>query len=105
MKTNSVKNRTRTDQDVLLIRAALRSQFPTAEVKRENSISIRVRIVDSRFRRLSLGERDDLVMPLLKAVPQRVMDDITVLLLLTPEEKRHSISSEYFDHPKGLLVQ
>lgn len=87
-----------------LVESALRDHYPTVEVKRVNNLSTRVRIVDGRFRGLDLVERHNLVAPLLAGLPQEVTEDITVLLLLAPEEKRHSLMSAEFDEPRPSLL-
>jgi hypothetical protein len=68
-------------------------------VFRYNSASLRVRIIDERFAGLSLDEREDLVWPLLQSLPNRVRDDIKILLLLAPDETTGSLMNLEFEKP------
>lgn len=66
---------------------------------RYNSVSVRVRIVDSDFAGKDTAEREEMVWPILKALPDRVVQDISILLLLTPEERTSSFLSQEFETP------
>jgi hypothetical protein len=69
------------------------------ELKRYSDVSVRVRILDPDFRGKSRVEREEDVWPLWKSLPEDVVADISMLLLLTPEEKKESAASFSFDHP------
>lgn len=88
------------DIDSEQVENALRVHFPTVEAYRYNSASIRVRIVDERFREKSLAERDATVAPYLKELPARIRDDVTILLLLTEDEKYQSMMNVEFENPR-----
>ena len=55
-------------------------------VYRYNPASIRVRIVDSVFHGHSKGERHDYAMRFLRALPEDVLAQISILLCLEPGE-------------------
>ena len=84
------KNGKKKNKSTRLIEHALREEFPSVEAYQYNPASIRVRIVDKRFNGLNNVERDDLVDPLLKPLPEEVQGDITILLLLAPDEVTRS---------------
>lgn len=79
---------------------ALKPVFPTVEAYRFNSASIRVRIIDERFRGKSKAERHEMVAPYLKGLPDETRDDITILLLLTEDEKYQSMMNTEFENPR-----
>ena len=66
---------------------------------RYNPASIRVRVVSDLFRDKSRGEREDMVLPLIRKLPKRIREDITILLLLPPEELTESMMNLEFEHP------
>jgi len=72
----------------------------TVTLYRQNSGSIRVRILDERFSGLSKGQRHDQAW---KFIADRIGDEdiqeISVLLLLTPGEQRSSLMNLEFDDP------
>src|SRR5436309_7218781 len=71
-----------------------------ASLYRHNSASIRVRIVDDRFDGLSRAARHDQVW---KFIADRLNDDdiqeISVLLLLSPKEQQTTFMNSEFDDP------
>jgi stress-induced morphogen len=72
----------------------------TASVYRQNSASVRIRIVDQRFDGLSIGQRHDAVWKFIAdRLGQEELQEISVLLMLTPQEKLVSDMSSDFDHP------
>jgi stress-induced morphogen len=83
------------------IKEALSRDFPreAITVYRYNSVSWRVRIIDDRFAGLSLIERDQLVRPLIRSLPEEIQRDITALLMLTPDEVGESLMNLEFEHP------
>ena len=66
---------------------------------RQNSASLRVRILDPDFRGLDRLQREDAVWALLEKLPDDVRADISLLLLLTPDEAETSLASFEFDNP------
>ena len=81
--------------------AAYESEHPgsKAELYRQNPAAVRIRIIDPSFSGLDRIERDDLVWTYLNKLPASVRGDITVLLLLTPEEVETSFANQDFEDP------
>jgi stress-induced morphogen len=77
------------------------SQHPGAEIEayRRNSVSIRVRIVDPDFSGISRAERHEIVWRFLEKLPEEVQSQVSLLLLLTPEETKSSIANSEFENP------
>ncbi len=69
-----------------LVERELRKEFPRTDAYRFNNASIRVRIIDPRFKDRSNSRRVDLVEAVIKRLPQETQQDIMNLQLLTPEE-------------------
>jgi len=74
-----------------------------AQYYRRNNVSIRIRIFDPHFAKLSRGEREELVESYLRKLPEDLQSDITLLLLFTPDEKKSLISMEFEDPIPSLL--
>jgi hypothetical protein len=74
---------------------------PQAQIegRRQNPVSIRLRIIDPDFQTMDRIERDPEIWRLLRKLPEEVFVNITMLLLLTPQEAEHSLASQEFDHP------
>ena len=68
-------------------------------VRRQNSVSIRIRIIDPDFKGLDRVDRDTEMWKLLERLPERVKSQITMLLLLTPKEAKTSFANMEFEHP------
>ena len=66
---------------------------------RQNNVSVRIRIIDPDYTGKSRVEREEEVWVLFDALPEEVVADVSMLLLLTPEEKDESLASFEFDHP------
>jgi hypothetical protein len=81
------------------IETILGERFSNVEAYRYNSTSIRVRVIDEAFRKLSKTKREDIVQPLLDSLPEKTQADIMILLLLTPEETDASLMNLEFEHP------
>ncbi len=88
-------------QQVLDVLAAYTRRHAHAHiaVRRQNAVSLRIRIIDPDFQGMNRVEREPEVWQLLKTLPEDVFVDITMLLLLTPEEAEHSLANMDFDHP------
>jgi stress-induced morphogen len=71
----------------------------TIDLYRHNSVSVRVRIIDPTFRGLNRIDRHNLVWSYLNKAGEDAQSDISVLLLLTPEEKENSFANYDFDNP------
>jgi len=100
----TVENRNSDDSDVEQIRVAL-TAYTKAHlnaqmgVRRQNSVSVRIRIIDPDFDGLDRVDREPEVWKILEALPENVFVQVTMLLLLTPEEAKHSLASLEFDDP------
>jgi stress-induced morphogen len=83
------------------VEEVLRSAFPSARVDayRYNSASIRVRMIDSGFAGKDRVEREDLVLPILKKLPPEILGDVTILLLLAPQDVSKSLMNQEFEDP------
>lgn len=92
------------DTQVQQIRDAL-SQYESdhrnarIEVRRQNSVSIRIRIVDPDFAGLDRVDREPAVWGVLKTLPEDIFTNITMLLLLSPSETQGSLANQEFDDP------
>ena len=86
------------------IERMLREHFPDVIAYRQNSASIRVRVVDERFRGKSLIDRENMVEPLLATMPEETQIDITILLLLSPEEIGRSMMNIEFEDPVESML-
>jgi stress-induced morphogen len=97
----------RTDE-TRLVEDLLRKKFPKSDAYRYNSASIRVRVIDPRFEGLATEERDSMVEPLLKQLPEQIQADIMNLLTLSPNEiakfSRKSLANEEFDDPSPSML-
>jgi len=88
------------------LRKGYRASHPKAKIEayRYNPCSIRVRIVDSNFAGKGLAEREEEVWPILESIPEHLRIEVSILLLLTPAEKKHSLGSMEFDDPTPSLL-
>ena len=93
------------DAAVLKIKRLLdryEKQHPGAQAAlyRQNSGSVRIRIFDKRFAKLSSGDRHDYVWDFLaRHLKHREMQEISMLLLLVPSEKEDSFLNSEFEDP------
>jgi hypothetical protein len=69
------------------------------EAYRQNSVSIRLRIIDSDFKGKTRAHREEEVWAALEKLPEDAAAEISLLLLLTPEEAKTSFASFEFDDP------
>jgi hypothetical protein len=74
------------------------------EAYRYNPGSIRVRILDPDFAGMSWGERENLLWPIVENLPEEKRMQVSLLLLLTPKERQHSLGSMEFDDPTPSLL-
>ena len=70
-----------------------------ATLYRQNSVSVRIRIIDPSFSERGKADRGEQVWQYLRKLPRRVQSDISVLLLLTPDETQTSFANMDFDRP------
>ena len=69
------------------------------DIYRQNSVSVRVRIIDSDFADQSKIERSKEVWKYLNSLPDEVQSDLSTLILLTPEETSRSFANLEFEDP------
>ncbi len=74
---------------------------PDAEIEayRQNSVSVRIRILNSEFAGRTRVQREEEVWTCLDKLPEEASAEISLLLLLTPEEAKNSFASFEFDDP------
>lgn len=89
-----------------IVKEALSKQFEPGSVTvyRYNPASVRVRVIDKRFSGLSIPERERIVTPLIRQLPEDVQADLTVLLLLGPDETEGSLMNREFDDPGRSML-
>jgi stress-induced morphogen len=78
------------------------SKHPKAkiDVYRYNPASVRVRIIDPDFKGKDFVERDEEIWDILESeLPEDVRADISVLLLITPQERKKSMMNIEFENP------
>jgi stress-induced morphogen len=68
-------------------------------VYRHNAVSVRIRIIDPDFEGINKAERHDIVWDFVKDLPDEQQSEISLLLLLTPDEVERSFANDEFDHP------
>jgi stress-induced morphogen len=92
----------RTDE-TRMIEELLRKTFPQADAYRYNSASIRVRVVDPRFKGKSTERRHAMVESLLEQLPRETQAEIMNLVTLYPDETEGSFEAlalnEEFEEP------
>jgi hypothetical protein len=88
-------------QQVLDILSPYEQAHPNAviEGRRQNPVAIRIRIIDPDFAGVDRAKREDEIWPLLQKLPEETIANITMLLLLTPDETARSFASMEFDDP------
>lgn len=70
-----------------------------AEAYRQNPVSVRIRVIDPRFAGVDRIEREEEIWRHLEALPEEVLADVTMLLVLTPAEAKKSFANYEFEHP------
>ena len=103
------KRNRRNDQSVRSILAALEAYtaaHPSARVKayRQNSACVRVRIIDPDFQKMDRVERDDMIWEYLDDLPEDVQSEVSMLVLVTPEETKTSMANLEFEHPARSAI-
>ncbi len=101
----AVKLRTKRPDPILKqIVAALKeynATHPRAEIEayRQNSVSVRIRVIDPDFQGKSRVQRDDEVWVYLNKLQEETVQEVSLLLLFTPDETAKSWANMEFDNP------
>ncbi len=74
------------------------------DIYRHNSISIRIRVVDPCFAGLRKSDRHARIWEHLEKLPAEIQGDISMVVLLSPEEVRKSIANLEFEDPSPSLI-
>jgi hypothetical protein len=69
------------------------------EAYRQNSVSVRIRIVNPKFAGRSRAQREEELWTFLNKLPEEATAEISLLLLLTPDEAKKSFANVEFDNP------
>jgi hypothetical protein len=96
--------RGKSDEVIDAIIAALRAyeadhQQAQIDLYRQNSVSVRVRIIDPDFASQGKSQRSQHVWRYFEQLPEEVHSDISTVLLLTPDETKKSFANLEFDEP------
>jgi hypothetical protein len=102
--------RGRSDKKLLSINAALQlyeqgHPAATIELYRQNSISVRIRIIDPSFQGLEKSDRHLRVWKYLETLPEDLQSDISMVVLLTPAETPRSLANLEFEDPSPSLIK
>lgn len=76
-------------------------EHPAASIViyRQNSVSVRIRIIDPDFAGMSKGDRHEKIWKQLERLGEEELVEVSILLLLTPEETSKSYANLEFDDP------
>src|SRR5687768_728038 len=77
------------------------ADYPDAQIDlyRQNPVSVRLRIIDRSFKGLSEDERQKRMWRYLDRVDEESFSDLSLLILLTPDEVESSFANVEFDDP------
>ncbi len=84
--------------EVLALYQAEHSQAQI-DLYRQNSVSVRVRVIDPDFRSLSRSDRHELIWQYFQPLTEEEQADISMLVLLTPDETAKSMANLEFEDP------
>lgn len=89
------------EQEIEKLLALYKAEYPQAktEVKRYNSASIRVRIIDPRFAGMTPEARDGEFWKCMQELPDNAFTQITMAVLLAPGELKSSLANLEFEQP------
>ncbi len=73
------------------------------EAYRHNNVSVRIRVVDPDFKGVGRADREDDLWKLLNDLPEEVVAEISLLIMVTPAEAKKSFASMEFDDPLPTL--
>ncbi len=91
------------DNDTRAVERTIGERFPSIESYRSRYGTVRVRIVDTRFEKKSRVQREKMVLPLIRTLPEEIQADLIMLLLLAPDEAENSVQNLEFEHPERKI--
>jgi stress-induced morphogen len=99
----------KTTKETRAIERVIDAEFPDSPKElprayRYSPVSIRVRIVDPRFKGKNRSEREKMVLPLIRSLPDETQEDLTILLLLAPDELEDSLMNREYEQPSPSLL-
>jgi hypothetical protein len=99
-----------TDETLVSVKESLidyETEHPHAQIDlyRQNSISVRIRVIDPGFVGLRKSDRHGLVWKYLEKLPAEIQGDISMVVLLTPEEVNRSLANLEFEDPSPSLIK
>lgn len=100
----------KTDTGTTMVEEILKAQYASGHsraqvsVYRYNPVSIRIRVVDPDFHGVNHATREDIIWKVLEQLPEDIISDISVCLLITPEEQAESLMNFEFDHPSPSIL-
>jgi hypothetical protein len=103
MKMASAKKKS--DPQVTRIQRFLETEYapqhPHAQIDvyRYNAASIRARVIDPDFTGKDLVKRNEEIWAVLTGLPEETRAEINLLLLITPDEVKHSLMNLEFEDP------
>lgn len=92
------------DQIIEALRA-YEVDHPKAQIDlyRQNPVSVRIRIIDPDFSRVTRPRRHEQIWKYLDELSEEVQSDISTILLLTPKESKLSFANFEFEEPVTSL--
>lgn len=69
------------------------------DVYRQSPVSVRIRVIDPSFHGVDKSSRHEKIWQFLDQLPEDVQGDISMLVLLAPDETKVSFSNLEFDDP------
>lgn len=78
----------RTPETVNVERVFRENGFENSEAYRHSSASIRLRVIDERFRKLSRVARIELLEPIIEKLPEETQQDLIFVIAIAPGEEK-----------------
>ena len=88
-------------EEIAAVLQSFQNDHPKAKIAiyRQNPASVRVRIIDPIFSKMSRAERNDYGWTYLDRLSEDAQADISLLLLLTPSEVKKDFANIEFENP------
>lgn len=103
--TVTASNRQQTDETTNVEKVFRDAGFPDVSAYRHSSASIRVRVRDERFRKLSRVARMDFLDPVIEHLPEETQQDLIFVLPMAPGEEHSGefkIMNLEFEEPRPV---